>query len=78
MAVIRNKLNQRLIINLCTGKNIDLPAKGRANVSEKEFSSPHLQTLIARADVALVEEPSATPGTRDSGGAGKRTGRMRR
>ena len=37
MVVIRNKLNQRLIINLIGGKNIDLLAKGTANISEKIF-----------------------------------------
>jgi hypothetical protein len=56
MAVIRNKLNQRLIINLTGGKNFDLLAKGTKNVSEKELSSPHLQALITRGDVIVIHE----------------------
>lgn len=54
MAVIRNKLNQRLIINLIGEKNIDLLAKGTANISEKDISSPHLQTLINRGDIVVM------------------------
>lgn len=57
MKVIRNKLNQRLIINLAGGKNIDLLAKGTANISEEEISSPHLQALIARGDVSVIQIP---------------------
>lgn len=56
MTVIRNKLNQRLIINLTGGKNIDLLAKGTTNVSEKELSSPHLQVLITKGDVMVIRE----------------------
>lgn len=54
MAKIRNKLNQRLIINLIGGKNIDLLAKGTANISEKEIFSPHLQTLIDKGDIVVM------------------------
>ena len=54
MVVIRNKLNQRLIINLIGGKNIDLLAKGTANISEKDISSPHLQTLVNRGDIVVM------------------------
>lgn len=56
MIEIRNKLNQRLIINLSGGKNIDLLAKGTMRVSEKELSSPHLQALITRGDVRVIRE----------------------
>jgi hypothetical protein len=56
MAVIRNKLNQRLIINLTGGKSIDLLAKGTTNVSEKELSSPYLQAFITRGDVIVIHE----------------------
>lgn len=57
MSEIRNKLNQRLIVNLIGGKNIDLLAKGTADVSEKELSSPHLQALIAKGDVSVIQKP---------------------
>lgn len=56
MVVIRNKLNQRLIINLIGEKNIDLLAKGTANISEKDISSPHLQTLINRGDIVVMSK----------------------
>lgn len=55
MAVIRNRLNQRLIINLSGGKNIDLRAKGSVNVTEKELTSTHLQTLLNKGDIAIVQ-----------------------
>lgn len=55
MVVIINKLDQRLIINLIGGKNIDLLAKGTARVSEEELSSPHLQALITKGDILLVQ-----------------------
>jgi hypothetical protein len=55
MAVIRNNLNQRLIINLTGGRNIDLLARGTMNVSEKELSSPHLRTLIAKGDISVIQ-----------------------
>jgi len=52
--LIRNKLNQRLIINLIGGRNIDLLAKGTANISDEEFCSPHLQTLITQGDIVVI------------------------
>ncbi|VVB91077.1 Uncharacterised protein [uncultured archaeon] len=55
MVVIRNRLNQRLIVNLIDGKNIDLLAKSTAEVSGDELSSPHLQTLIAKGDISVIE-----------------------
>lgn len=55
MAIIRNRLNQRLIINLSGGKNIDLQAKGSINVTEKELTSTHLQTLLNKGDITIVQ-----------------------
>ncbi len=57
MVVIRNRLKQRLIVNLDGGKNLDILAKGTANVTEEELSSLHLQTLIAKGIISLVQEP---------------------
>jgi len=48
MQQIRNKLNQRIIINLNEGKKIDLLAKDTANVPDEDMSSPHMQTLLAK------------------------------
>ncbi|GFO97073.1 hypothetical protein ig2599ANME_1271 [groundwater metagenome] len=55
MPVIRNKLNQRIIINLKSGKNIDLLAKSTADVSDQDLSSPHLQTHIAKGEIVVME-----------------------
>lgn len=56
MVVIRNRLNQKLIVNLPGGKNIELMAKSTADISEKELSSHHLQDLIAKGDISVVQE----------------------
>lgn len=53
MVTIHNCLQQRLIINLPRGKNLDIFAGGMAVVSEMELNSPHLQALIARGDVVV-------------------------
>ena len=63
MVVIINNLDQRLIINLIGGKNIDLLAKGTARVPEEELSSPHLQALIAKGDILVI--PPAQQGKRE-------------
>lgn len=57
MVVIRNRLKQRLIVNLHGGKNLDIQAKGTADVTEEELSSLHLQTLIAKCIISLVKQP---------------------
>jgi len=53
MPTIRNKLNQRLIINLKSGKNIDLLSKGTAIVSEDDLKSSQLQNLMAKEKVII-------------------------
>ncbi len=75
MVLIRNNLNQRWIINLKSGKNIDLLAKGIAEVSEDKFSSSHLQTLLAKGDIIVsqkeeileTEKPKRTSYTKKQG-----------
>lgn len=57
MVVIRNRLKQRIIVNLDGGKNLDILTKGTADVTEEELSSLHLQTLIAKGIVSLVQQP---------------------
>lgn len=54
MVLIRNKLSQRLIVNLDGGRTIDILAKGAADVSDKELSSPHLQTLVTKGDIVAL------------------------
>lgn len=51
MVVIRNKLDQRIIINLNESKSIFLLSKGTADVSDEDFSSKHLQKLIANGAI---------------------------
>ncbi len=54
MVEIRSKLNQILLINLKSGKSIDLLAGGTAAVSEDDFSSSHLQNLLAKGKIIVV------------------------
>jgi len=67
MPVIRNKLNQKMVINLIGGKNIDLLAKGTADISERELSSPHLQTLIAKGDIIVIQKRTVAQETKITG-----------
>ncbi|PWB50747.1 MAG: hypothetical protein C3F06_11825 [Candidatus Methanoperedenaceae archaeon] len=53
MIEIRNKLNQRLIINLLSG-TIDILAKSTAVIPDDDFSSAHLQNLLRSGKVILV------------------------
>ncbi len=55
MPIIRNKLNQRIVVNLNGGKNIDLLAKGDVDVSEDDLLSSHLRTLIAKGDIIVIQ-----------------------
>lgn len=60
---IRNRLSQRIIIQLQVGRSIDLPAKGSATIAENDLSSTHLQTLVAKGDVAVEQPCSSTTGS---------------
>lgn len=66
MVSIRNKLNQRLIVNLDGGRNIDILAKGITDISDKELSSPHLQALVTKGDIVVIRHDT---------GAAKETGK---
>ncbi|KAF5420314.1 MAG: hypothetical protein C5S45_04930 [Candidatus Methanocomedens sp.] len=57
MVFIRNRLKQRILVNLVGGKNLNIMAKGTANVTEEELSSRHLQTLIDKGIISLVQQP---------------------
>ena len=52
MVEIRNKLNQRLTINLKSG-TLELLARSTAVVSEDDFSSTHLQNLLGSGKIIL-------------------------
>ena len=55
MVEIRNKLNQRLVINLISG-TIDVLAKSTAVISDSDFSSSHLQNLLRSGKVIRVSQ----------------------
>jgi len=55
MPVIRNKLNQRIVIHLKGGKHIDLSEKGTADVTDEDLSSSHLQDLLIKENVVMEE-----------------------
>ena len=64
MVVIRNKLDQKIIINLNESKSIFLLSKGTADVSDEEYSSRHLQKLIAKGAIIKShhdKKPDAGP-----------------
>ena len=55
MVKIRNKLNQRLTINL-KGGTLELLARSTADVSEDDFSSTHLQNLLGSGKIILESQ----------------------
>ena len=56
MVVIRNKLDQRLLINLKSGVSIDLLARGTSVVSEDDYSSEHLQNLLDKGKIIVYQK----------------------
>lgn len=56
MPIIRNKLDQRIIVNLKSGKSIDLFAKSTEDVSEEDLSSLQIQNLIAKGNIIISSE----------------------
>ncbi len=56
MPIIRNRLNQRIVINLKSGKNTDILAKGTVLVSDDELKSPHLQAFLEKGSVVISEK----------------------
>jgi len=58
-ATLQNKINRKLLINLVGGRSIELLPNGMANVSEYELSSPHLQSMLSRGEVAIIRAPAS-------------------
>jgi len=56
MPHIKNKLFQPLTILLEGDKTLYLQAREEAEVSNTQLNSPHLQSLIKSADIAVTEE----------------------
>ncbi len=59
MPIIRNKLDQRIIVNLKSGKSIDLFAKSTEDVSDEDLSSLQIKNLIAKGDIIVSSEKRA-------------------
>jgi hypothetical protein len=55
MPLIRNRLNQKIVINLESGKNIDILAKGTAVVPDTSLTSPHLQSFLRKGSIVVSE-----------------------
>jgi hypothetical protein len=47
------------VINLNSGRSVDLVARGTAQISDSDLSSPQLQVLVQRGDVSVVQTPNA-------------------
>ncbi|MFV1950668.1 MAG: hypothetical protein ACC630_01730 [Nitrospinota bacterium] len=54
MAIIKNKLCQRITIDLKSGKSVGLLSKGTANVSDNDLTSPYLKRYIERGEVVVL------------------------
>ena len=55
MPQIKNKLFQPLTVLLEGNKTLYLQSREETEVSGSQLNSPHLQSLIKNADVAVVE-----------------------
>lgn len=62
MVEVINKLNQRIIINLLDGRNLELSAKGSASIIKSDLESTHLQALIAKGSVVINTDPKINAG----------------
>jgi hypothetical protein len=56
MPKIKNKLFQPLAVLLEDEKTLHLRSREQIDVDSKDLESAHLQTLMQRGDIALVEE----------------------
>lgn len=72
MAIIQNKLNQRLIITVRGGRIIDLLANGSAAISEEETGSSHIEALVERGAITLTRESKTQARKEHEAGAAKR------
>jgi hypothetical protein len=71
MAIMQNRLNQRLIITARGGRTIDLLAHGSAAISEEETGSSHIETLVERGAITLTREPKTQSRKYQEPGAAK-------
>lgn len=60
MPILKNRLSQRILINLPDGKTCDLMAQGSATLSDKELLSTHVEQLVKRGDLVILDSVRAT------------------
>jgi hypothetical protein len=53
-ATLKNRLKQRIVINLSGGKTISILAGGTIEVSENELKDTQIQKLIQRGDLVVI------------------------
>ena len=53
MVVIKNNLDEEIVINLPEGENKNLLAKGILKVTKEELASPHIQELIEKGNISV-------------------------
>jgi len=56
MPKIKNRLFQPLAVLLEDDKTLHLQSREEVDVGRKDLESPHLQSLMKRGDIALVDE----------------------
>jgi len=54
MAIIKNKLRQRITIDLRSGKSVGLLSEGTADISDNDLTSPYLRRYIERGEVVVL------------------------
>lgn len=54
MPIIKNKLNQRLEIDLSDGKSIQLLSGGQATIDDSDLSFPNLRNYLSKGEVVVL------------------------
>lgn len=62
MAVIKNKLRQRIAIDLGDGKAVGLLADGTAKVADSALSSPFMKRYLEKGAVVILNSGSGKRG----------------
>ncbi|RPI74492.1 MAG: hypothetical protein EHM45_18765 [Desulfobacteraceae bacterium] len=62
MAIIKNKLKQRITIELEEGKSIGLLAEGKVKIADAVLDSPLLKRSIDRGEIVVLASGSEKKG----------------
>jgi hypothetical protein len=54
MPILKNKMKQRIQINLLDGNTVGMLAEATAEISEKDLESEHLHGFLNRGDVVVL------------------------